>query len=133
MAKIEDVHLFTSVFGRFPSFHDAEVRRINLIRKDVKVLPTLEAQIYVFEMTSEVREGRYVLKNESLVTLGFFEIDGLTVSDFNNQNVLQDLYIQDVSDRQMENIKFDVSFDWLDGLDAKFSCRAIRVLSVTPI
>lgn len=133
MAKIEDVHLLTSVFGRFPSFHDAEVRRINLIRKDVKVLPTLEAQIYVFEMTSEVREGRYVLKNESLVTLGFFEIDGLTVSDFNNQNVLQDLYIQVVSDRQMENIKFDVSFEGLDGLDAKFSCRAVKVLSVTPI
>lgn len=133
MAEIEDIHLLTSVFGHYPSFHDAEVRQVNLIREDVKVLPTLEAQIYVFEMTSEVREGRYLLKNESLLTLSFLEIDGLSLSDFNNQNVLQNLYIQDVSDRQMENIKFDVSFDGIYGLDAKFSCRAIKVLSVTPI
>lgn len=132
MAKIENIQLLENVFGHFPSFHDAEVLRIALTRKDIRTLPTLEAEVHVFEMTSEIKDERYVLQHHSLVTFQFLEIDELSLNDFNNQNVLQGLFIQDVSSDQLENIKFEVSFDGIHGMDARFKCSSIKILSVTP-
>ena len=57
--KIQNSHLLTDVFGRWPSFHDAEVTRIVLDRDET---PYLEATIHVFEMTSQIEHGAYVLK-----------------------------------------------------------------------
>jgi hypothetical protein len=132
MATIENVHLLEEVFGGFPSFHDAEVLRIVLNREKTKTLPALEAQIHVFEITSEIKDGRYVLKHHTLVTFQFLEIDGLTLEGFNHQNALHGLSIKDISDYQLENLKFEVRFDGSLGVDAKFKCRAIKIVSVAP-
>jgi len=132
MAKIENIHLLEDVFGYFPSFHDAEVLRIVLDRESNGLLPTLEALIHVFEMTSEVRDRKYVLKNHTLVMFQFQEIDGIELNGFNHQNVLQGLSIKDISDRQLESLKFDVTFDGVFGVDASFKCRAITIVSVAP-
>jgi len=132
MAKIENVHLLEEVFGNFPSFHDAEVLRIVLNRESVGILPTLEAFIYVFEMTSEIKDGKYVCKNHSLVTFQFREIDQLVLEGFNNQNALQGLSVADISDHQLEWLKFEVGIDGIFGLDAHFKCRSISVLSIEP-
>ena len=133
MAKIENVHLLEEVYGRFPSFHDAEVLQIVLKRASTKILPTMEAQVHVFEMTSEVhKDGRYVLKHHRLVTFQFLEIDGLLINGFNHQNPLDRLTIKDISDEQIEWINFEVHFeaDW--GVDARFQCRSIKIVSVVP-
>jgi hypothetical protein len=132
MLKIENIHLIEEVFGRFPSFHDAEVLQIVLRRESIGTLPTLEAQIHVFEMTSQIKNGRYVLKHHSLVTFQFLEIDGLNLDGFNHQNVLQGLSIKDISDYQLENLKFEVGFDGIFGVDARFKCRSVKIVSVAP-
>ena len=132
MAMIDNVQLLEDVFGRFPSFHDSEVLRIVLSRESGSVLPTLEAQIHVFEMTAEIRDGKYDLRNHTLVTFRFLEIDGLTLDGFNSQNVLNGLTIKDISDQQLEWIKFEVSFDGIYGVDARFKCRAVEIASVAP-
>ncbi len=130
--KIGNINLLVDVFGRFPSFHDAEVVRIVLNRAGVKTRPTLDAQIHVFEMTSELKDGRYVLKHHTLVTFQFIEVDSLSLDGFNNQNVLSGLSINDVSDHQLDNTNFEVSFDGIHGVDAQFTCLSIRIVDVTP-
>lgn len=130
--KIENSELLTDIFGRFPSFHDAEVHSVILERKERRTLPTLKLQIHVFQMTAEVVDGHYVLIHHTFVTFLFKEIDGLVLEGFNHQNTLQDLQITDISNRQLENLKFEVSIDGNFGIEAKFSCKSIEILSAVP-
>jgi hypothetical protein len=132
VAKIQNIHLLEDVFGCFPSFHDAEVLRIVLDRGDGGVLPTLEAHIYVFEMTSEIKDGKYILKNRSLVTFQFVEIDELSLEGFNHQNVLSALSINNISDQQSESLKFEVHFGGIFGVDVRFRCRDVKIAAVEP-
>jgi hypothetical protein len=132
-SKIRNSNLLTDMFGRFPSFHE-EVLRVLLDRDGVRPFtPYLEATIHVFEMTSQINErGGYVLKNHVAVTFRFLEIYELALEDFNQQNVLQGLNIIDVSDRQLERVKFEVSFVGIFGLSARFQCNSISIESVEP-
>ena len=133
-SKIQNSHLLTDIFGRWPSFHDAEILRVVLDRGDVQSFsPYLQATIHVFEMTPQIDErGSYVLKNHVAVSLRFIEIYELKLEEFNQQNVLQGLSISNVSNRQLERIRFEVSFDGIFGVTAKFQCNSIRVESVEP-
>ena len=133
MSKIEDAHLLEDLFGYFPSFHDAEVLRLILERNGGDGLPTLEAQISAFEITSEVVNGRYVLDKHCIVTLRFFAIDGLVLEDFNHQNALFGLSIKDISSYQLEDLKFEIRFDAAHGMNAHFRCRSVQIKSVTPV
>src|SRR5215213_7267846 len=111
-SKIVNGHLLTYVFGRWPSFHDAEVLRLTLDRgEDYSHGPNLQALIHVYEMTSQVDErNMYVLKNHVIVTFRFFEVVEVRLEGFNQQNVLWDLSIIDISDRRLERVKFEASF-----------------------
>ena len=133
-SKIQNSHLLTDIFGRFPSFHDAEVLRITLDRDESQLFrPYLQATIHVFEMTSQIDErGQYVLKNHVSVIFRFVEIYQLSLEDFDQQNVLQRFHIVDVSDRQLERIKFEVLMSGTFGVTAKFQCNSIRIESVEP-
>jgi hypothetical protein len=132
-SKIENGYLLTGIFGRWPSFHDAEVLHIELNRGETrKFNPYLQAAIHVYEVTSQVEGRRRIMKNHVAVTFRFIEICKLRLEEFNHQNVLQDLCISDVSDRQLERIKFDVSFDGIFGVSAKFECHLISIESVEP-
>ena len=134
-SKIRNSKLLCEIFGAWPSFHDAEVLKIILDRRPNGQFsgPTLEAHIHAFKMTSEVDEkGFYKLIKHTLVELVFEEIDVLSLTDFNHQNVLMGLGIVDISDRQLERIKFEVKFSSSGGVDAKFQCVAVEVRSVQP-
>src|SRR5947208_230597 len=103
----------TALFGHWPTFHDAEVVRLVLDRADRvpgrHESPRLTVEVRAFEITSEIGpEGRYVLRDESLVTLEFREVVDLQMTDFNCQNALFGLQINDVTERQMERVRFDI-------------------------
>jgi len=64
--RIDNARALTDVFGRWPSFHDAEIHRIRLDR-GIAGPPSLEADVNVFEITSDVTpSGYYALKNHTL-------------------------------------------------------------------
>lgn len=130
MDKIEDVELLTDIFGKFPTFHDAEVLSFGLYRNPTKLLnPYLLSCLYVFEMTSKTDlQNEYVLKNKSIVHFRFDKIFNLEAENFNHQNVLEGLTILYDSDETY----FQVNFAAINGLSAKFGCRNIRVDSVVP-
>jgi hypothetical protein len=53
-SNIENSHLLTDIFGRWPSFHDAELLRMTLGRGEAQSFsPYLQATIHVFEMTPQ--------------------------------------------------------------------------------
>ncbi len=121
------------VFGRWPSFHDAEVLRLQFdcapVNKDCG--PTVECTIHVWEMTSEVDEkGYFVLKNHVLVTFRFIEVSESEFNGFNQQNVLSTLSIEDISNQQVERIKYEVQFPSLYGLSGFLKCLDIQITQV---
>jgi hypothetical protein len=130
--EIKQSNLLVDIFGRWPSFHDAEVISIELFRDPSKVSePNLRAKIHVFEMTPEVDDrGFYVLKNHVLVTFLFRGIDENTVKEFNQQNVLWELAIVDISSRQLERLRFEIHFASSFGVEAEFKCRSVEVETV---
>lgn len=124
-----------SIFGYWPSFHDAEVVWMKLDRRPHAegYGPTLEALVHTFEITSEVgSNGSYVLRHHVLIHLRFSDVVELRLEGFNFQNALMGLTFAGLRERQWEHIHFQVRFDSSHGVDASFQCHAVEVLSVTP-
>jgi Immunity protein 50 len=134
--NINGAEQLVAIFGYWPSFHDAEMLWLTLDRQsrgEGCYGPTLDALVHAFEMTSEVdRDGYYVLRNHVLVHLRFSEVVELQIAGFNHQNALMGLALTDVSDRQMERVKWEVRFDSAFGVDASFQCYNLEVVSVVP-
>jgi hypothetical protein len=133
--RIAGADKLISVFGYWPSFHDAEVVRTNLDRRSPagEPEPTLEALIHTWEVTREVDlAGYYVSRNHVLVHLRFRDFDELKLEGFNAQNVLFGLKVSDAQDRHADHFQFQVEFNPSHGLGAHFLCRAIEVVAVTP-
>lgn len=139
MKKILNSEAVTEIFDHWPSFHDAEVVSIRLDRGSATgpegeaVKPTLEADIYVFEMTDHVEpDGFYESRKHTLVTFAFRGIEELELKEFNHQNVLFELGFQDISDRHLEVVKWAVNFASSFGVEASFLCNEIAVVRVAP-
>jgi len=132
--KIEGAAALEAIFGYWPTFHDAEVLAVRLDRgapDDSHTGPRLEAEVYVFEMTDQLEaDGHYRLQKHALVTLGFVGIDNLTLTDFNHQNALGAIGLQDISDRQLERLKWHVHFVGSFGMTASFLCDQVEVVGV---
>lgn len=130
---IIDSEKLTSVFGYWPSFHDAEVIWLRLDRRGSELGegPTLEAQVFAFEMTRDVDPaGYFVQRHHVLVHFRFSGVAELKVDDLNQQNVLFELRINAVRDEQSDGRRLvvDLSSTW--GVGATFRCEKAAVLSV---
>lgn len=139
--KIENAEMLIDVFGRFPSFHDAEVWKITLNRKVIeKPSPTLEALIYVYS------SGK-----QCLVNLEFTGVFGLKLENFNHQNALGDLEIREMLEEdfkkyrtdarlfgvttknEVKRLNFYVKFYYCFGVEAEFLCSSVEIASVEPV
>lgn len=131
MDGVEQSEILTRIFGRWPSFHDAEVVRIALERRPDG--PSLEAQIRVFEVTSEIdSSGHSVHKNETLVSLLFLGVELEHLKGFNTQNVIASLDIAAIPSEEPGRSRFRVELPSLYGLDAVFECERAVVLAAEP-
>lgn len=129
--KINNDNLLIDRFGRWPSFHDAEVIRVRFEREGSDA-PFMECDIHVFEMTSEVdSSGHYVLKNHTLTTLRFCDIELDWFKGWNCQNAIFGLYIDpaELSESVDETERpIQVTMPGAYGSDAKLKCVAIKVI-----
>jgi hypothetical protein len=133
MPEIECGYLVTDVFGRWPSFHDAEVLRLRLDHQG-EAGPWLEADIYTFEMTSEIDErGFYVLDKQHVVTLRFDGLVGLDLRWFSQQNVISTLAIEAASDDEEPSVRWHVDIGSSVGMEGEFNCASVRVVAVEPV
>lgn len=132
--SIRGSDLLTSVFGCWPSFHDAEVVRLELVRAPASAGgPGVLADVHAFEMTKEVgADGHFILRHHVLVGFRFSGVHELRLGGWNHQNVLNGLSIEDIQSGQFDELKFAVRFDGCWGVDAAFLCRDVAIESVHP-
>ena len=136
-ALIKGSERLTRVFGYWPSFHDAEIIWVRLVRgerpEEGFAGPSIEMSIHTFEITNEVAPtGFLILKNHVLVHFQFTKVVNVKLEDFNHQNVLFNLRIADIRQDQLESINFAISLDSSFGLSGRFRCKAAEILAVTP-
>jgi hypothetical protein len=115
-----NAEMLTRRFEGWPSFHDAEVLRLEIVRGEGRVL---SMDVYVFGVSGNVdKHGYFIRTNRSVVTLRFRGVNDLNLTDFNEQNVLQDL----VCCRQVDG-SLRVEIHPTYGLCGSFSCLTAEV------
>jgi hypothetical protein len=127
--NVGNAESLSRIFGRWPSFHDAEVVRVTLDRTGDDG-PTLEAVIHVFESTGVVDStGHYVLANHTEVTFRFLDVAECSLEGFNHQNVLASLEITEIDPSEHEGRQLRIELPSLYGLDATFECKVASIIS----
>ena len=118
-----------AAFGRWPSFHDAEVHRIVLERAVPSgPMPKVEITVHAWNMTSEVDDsGYYRLTHHHLVDLVFDEVSELQLDGFNHQNVLSDLVLEPLQGGALR-----VELEHCFGVSSSFIAKRAWVEAVTP-
>ena len=136
---VEGSDRLTSIFGYWPSFHDAEIIEFNLWRGDVEpeanryIFPVLTTKIHLWELTSEIdARGSLVLRHHTLATLRFHDVDELSMEGFNHQNAIYGLEItretREDGSPSFHRVEFEPAF----GLAATFRCGRIEVVEADP-
>jgi len=128
----ENAQLLTTIFDRWPSFHDAEVLRLVLDRSGPD-RPTVEAVIHVFQMTSEVNaKGYYVLKHHTEAALRFTGVEVLSIQGFNPQNVISNLVVEPLDPAEHEGRRLRVAMPSIYGVEVELECERAIVAGVRP-
>lgn len=111
-----------SVFGKWPSFHDAEVQKVRLDRNGT----CLEIVVFVFTTNRETDESGYFIRlNQSLLTIRFGEIEDMELDGFNHQNVLAAITFH-------KGQRIEVEIHPIFGLGGKFACASVEITNVEP-
>lgn len=125
----------TGIFGRWPSFHDAEVIELHFWRGDVEpepkryIFPVLTVKFHVWELTREVdAQGHLVLRHHTLATLRFHDVDEFRMEDFNQQNAIFELLITQHERTDGPSPFFLIEFKPAFGISASFRCLRVEVL-----
>ena len=121
-----------SIFGTWPSFHDAEVLSIRLDRQNSNLYesPVLYASIHVFAgRRNDASPTGVEFYNHTIVTFRFNLVLGLHLSEFNGQNAIFDLIFEkppDAPDMAPLKITFVPSF----GIHCSFFCKSVDIVQV---
>jgi hypothetical protein len=133
VADIQGAEHLTRIFGTWPTFHDAEVLRVRLDHNG-EVGASLEIEVHVFEMTSEVHDrGYFVLRHHTLATIRFDGLSALDMRRFTTQNVIAGLNVEEVSEPEDPSLVWRVELDSSVGMEASFDCAAITVTKAQPV
>lgn len=127
----------TAIFGRWPSFHDAEVVDVHIWRGGKgrnDLFPVLTMKLCLWEPAGRIdSRGYFTSRNHTLATLRFHGLeDGLQLDDFNCQNVIFGLRIEPQERNEGASPCFEVALDPCYGISGSFRCREIEVVEATP-
>ena len=134
-SHIKGSHKLADILGYWPSFHDAEVLDLHFWRGDVDpsqkqyLFPVLTVKIFVWELTNETDDRGYiVLRNHTLTTLQFHDVEEFHMDGFNHQNAILGLSIDQQERTDNTSQLFAVRFDPAFGMSASFRCTRIEVV-----
>ena len=133
---IHNHQLVLEAFGRWPSFHDAEVHSALLDRTrkfdNGSFYPSVELVIHGWNMTSEITDkGYYKLENQNLVHFIFEEVSDLELDGLNHQNVISSLDLSLQKNKSGESLFF-VELAHCYGLSGSFKAKRASIESVIP-
>ena len=116
-------------FGSWPSFHDAEITKLNLERAlvvradDVTLAMEVLVRVFASSYSAETNYEYPLLKSASLAFL-FSGAADIELAGFNHQNVVES--ISAISDEQTDG-RIIVAIDPIFGVGGSFSCSAVTV------
>ena len=116
-----------SIFGKWPTFHDAEVLTVVLDRGTPPKLQTsIVIRVWTFKVHRDQTDskGYYKTTDHSIVTFRFDEPDDLVMEGFNHQNVLFDITFKLIDNR------VHLTFEGIYGIHATFRCQKVTVEAV---
>jgi len=129
----------TTIFGYWPSFHDAEVLELHFWRGDIQTdkgiydFPVLTFKIHVWELTNKVDpQGYLVLQHHMLTTLKFYDVDDFQMQGFNHQNAMMGLAISSEQRSDGPSPYFAVEVAPAFGMGASFKCLRMEVVEAIP-
>ena len=123
---VSRAELLVEPFGYWPSFHDAEVHRVELDRGDGARAPNAIADNHVFETDGTVDERGYFRNKTSVrVRLRFAAVDDLELYGLGCQNVISELVLAPTLEGRIR-----VSLAPCFGLSGTLTCASIEVLDV---
>lgn len=129
----------TSIFGEWPSFHDAEVHELHFHRGhidttvDLYEFPHLTAKLQVGFIAKDVEgTGYFPVPNHILVTIKFSTVDDFKMEGFNHQNAIFELFIEQKTRDEGPTPYFVVEFVQAFGVAATFTCLNVEVLETAP-
>jgi hypothetical protein len=115
----------TSIFGRWPSFHDAEVHELLFQRGHIDTdagvyeFPHLTIKLRLWLLTSDLdQKGYYVSTKHTLATMKFFDVDNFKMEGFTRE--------------EGPSPYFEVDFEPSFGIDATFTCSRIEIIEAVP-
>jgi hypothetical protein len=136
---IQGSEKLTSIFGYWPSFHDAEIIDLHFWRGVVEPdqgrydFPVLTLRIHVWELTNEVNSKEFlVLKHHTLTTLRFCDVDEFRMEGFNHQNAILGLSVTHQQRAKGPSPYFVVHLEPAFGMGASFSCLRVEVVNAIP-
>jgi hypothetical protein len=122
-------------FGRVPSFHDAEIVSLSLLRRGRSSL-----SIHAWNTTQEVdSRGYLVLDRHAVVTFALEDILDLQLGGFSHQNVIGGLRIRHAPERPDRRPFYsldpspsdcEIELEPCFGLDGIIRCRRVSVAFV---
>ena len=123
-----------SVLGFWPSFHDAEVIHFRLSRGTTPEAKKSDAELDVQVREYETRhEGttqyELVLIKNVIIRFTFAGVEGVQVDDFNFQNVINSLTIDNEATEVGERIRVEV--ESIYGFGATWLCSGAKVAGVS--
>lgn len=111
--------------GRWPSFHDAEVRALRL-DAGREGEASLEVDVHVLDVATESEGDAVSRPGDTIVTLRFEDVCELELAGFGPQNVLWDLEVDE--DEDSGGALLLVALPSSNGLEGQFTCRRASVL-----
>ena len=114
-------------FGRWPSFHDAEVRQLLLQAHPDDGTCSMRVELMTCSMTHV----------DASVVLQFHGVEGLELEGFNHCNMLWEIQLKTASSSPAEaaekNAPIEVNMPTTFGLEGSFRCASVAVESLTPV
>jgi hypothetical protein len=143
MASIESLIVgsekLTTIFGYWPSFHDAEALELHFWRGNIETekgiydFPFLTLTIHLWEYTKDVNpQGFLVLRHHTLATLRFYDVDDFQMEGFNHQNAIMGLAVRSEQRTEGPSPYFSVEVEPAFGMAASFNCLRVEVLDAVP-
>lgn len=111
---VDNYKLVLENFREWPSFHDAEVIDILLVREETKIVMKIN-------VTEQSTSNNY---EKATITFGFYNVEDLELYGFNHQNVIAGISLN----KEKEKIKVEILSCY--GIGGRFFCERIEVINV---
>ena len=142
MVEIENSALLVALFGRWPDFHDGEIRQLRIDATHHRG-PSVEIDVEVAEMSSEVdARGYYRDRQRARTTLRFENVGSLRLDGVYSQNVMSELRIEPAGPADFDEVlgaddprarrRYRVDWSSAIGMAGSFICDHVIVLRAEP-